>query len=202
MRSKKPTIKQREYNQYLGSREWQEKRFAVLQRDGYRCTACKSKSRLEVHHLVYSKIRGEEALSQLTTLCHVCHLKQHGMSDKADREEWREQKRQTAIDAGLKSTGQYQRTKIKQLNGVDHDAWLRKMEREIAAMERAKPIPQPEPQPKPHEALYKPRRELTMADKTIRKGKRVTEFKTRHKPISGKETIEPIKVYKGPAEIL
>lgn len=44
----------------------------VLDRDGYECRTCTSKSDLEVHHRTYERF-GNEELGDLVTLCHECH---------------------------------------------------------------------------------------------------------------------------------
>jgi len=66
-----------EYKQYLKSDKWKRKRYAVLQRDGFRCVRCGSKNNLQVHHKTYRNIFNEP-LSDLITLCKKCHKKQHG----------------------------------------------------------------------------------------------------------------------------
>ena len=59
------------YREYLLSPEWQEKRSAVLLRDGD-CTICGTPHGLEVHHRSYGNV-GREPLTDLTTLCKPCH---------------------------------------------------------------------------------------------------------------------------------
>lgn len=60
------------YEKYLKTPEWKQKRDAALERDGYRCRACDSDKKLEVHHRTYVR-RGNEDLNDLTTLCESCH---------------------------------------------------------------------------------------------------------------------------------
>jgi hypothetical protein len=53
-------------------------RMACLMRDGYACQYCgKQKVRLEAHHLVYREQGGKDTLTNLLTLCEVCHKKVH-----------------------------------------------------------------------------------------------------------------------------
>lgn len=73
----KKTHKQK-YHSYLRSRKWRKKREKVLKRDRYRCTRCGYAKRLQVHHLTYDRIFNER-LSDLTTLCARCHMREHGI---------------------------------------------------------------------------------------------------------------------------
>jgi len=65
-----------EYQRYLQSPEWQDKRLQVLQRDKYRCVDCGARKRLEVHHTSYARIFKED-LDDLITLCRACHEEEH-----------------------------------------------------------------------------------------------------------------------------
>jgi 5-methylcytosine-specific restriction endonuclease McrA len=63
-------------------RDWDERRQLVLQRDRHMCTACgwprgyRRRARdLHVHHIVSLSDGGSNVLSNLITLCHVCHRK-------------------------------------------------------------------------------------------------------------------------------
>jgi hypothetical protein len=62
--------------------DWKNRRDEALARDGYRCTQCrwpegaKRRSReLHVHHVVAISESGTHVLSNLVTLCHICHRK-------------------------------------------------------------------------------------------------------------------------------
>jgi hypothetical protein len=53
-------------------------RIACLMRDDYQCQQCGKKNcRLEAHHLIYREYGGKDTLSNLLTLCQVCHHKHH-----------------------------------------------------------------------------------------------------------------------------
>lgn len=67
------------YERYLNSPEWEARRQAALRRDGHRCTGCSATERLHVHHLTYERV-GHERLTDLMTLCHVCHAREHGLT--------------------------------------------------------------------------------------------------------------------------
>ena len=60
----------------MKSLAWSEKQTAVLERDGHRCRLCNSDTKPEVHHRTYDNV-GKESLSDLTTLCHICHKQYH-----------------------------------------------------------------------------------------------------------------------------
>lgn len=60
------------------TRRWQTVRHGVLERDGWACTACGSRRRLEVHHRLRVKDHPEAAFDPATliTLCGPCHTKE------------------------------------------------------------------------------------------------------------------------------
>ena len=61
------------YQDYLLTPEWQERRNFQLARSGYRCQVCNTADeQLNVHHRTYER-RGNEAPSDLITLCRGCH---------------------------------------------------------------------------------------------------------------------------------
>ncbi len=62
--------------------DWEDRRRRVLSRDNHCCTQCgwprgyKRRARkLHVHHKVAISDGGKHSLSNLTTLCHICHRK-------------------------------------------------------------------------------------------------------------------------------
>lgn len=61
-----------DYRAYLASDKWRSLREQVLARDNHQCQTCLSTECLEVHHKTYERL-GDEALSDLITLCHDCH---------------------------------------------------------------------------------------------------------------------------------
>lgn len=60
------------YNDYLQSPEWKQKRQEALARAEGRCQLCNSNKNLEVHHRKYS-LWGTEPVTDLTVLCSSCH---------------------------------------------------------------------------------------------------------------------------------
>ena len=49
----------------------------VLQRDGWRCQGCGTRSHLEVHHMEFRKHGGHDSEENLMTLCAGCHSLVH-----------------------------------------------------------------------------------------------------------------------------
>lgn len=51
---------------------------AILQRDCWRCQFCGAMSQLEVHHQQFRSCSDDDSEANLITLCHNCHLAEHG----------------------------------------------------------------------------------------------------------------------------
>jgi hypothetical protein len=66
----------REYNVYLLSVAWREKRAHVLERAGYKCEGCGVARATQVHHLTYKHVRNE-FLFELKAVCDACHERAH-----------------------------------------------------------------------------------------------------------------------------
>lgn len=60
------------YNKYLNSPAWKERREEVLKRDNYLCQSCLKARATQVHHLSY-KHWGDEPLFELISVCAECH---------------------------------------------------------------------------------------------------------------------------------
>lgn len=69
------------YAAYLCSREWAEKRRAVLERCGGVCERCRINDVDAVHHLTYAR-KYDERLDDLAGWCKGCHDFTHGHSDE------------------------------------------------------------------------------------------------------------------------
>lgn len=84
-----------------GRQRWKRVRRAVLDRDGWRCSACGRAGRLEVHHVKRVSEEPDGAgwydPDNLRVLCRSCHFAQHRPEKReagrahmsADRQEWR-----------------------------------------------------------------------------------------------------------------
>jgi 5-methylcytosine-specific restriction endonuclease McrA len=66
-----------EYNKYLQSPEWREKRDLVLKRDNYKCQCCLDALATQVHHKSYMfvDLKGGEPAFDLVAICTPCHEK-------------------------------------------------------------------------------------------------------------------------------
>ena len=49
----------------------------VLDRDGWRCQVCGSRTNLEVHHRQFRSRGGNDTEENLITMCSACHSKVH-----------------------------------------------------------------------------------------------------------------------------
>ncbi len=68
-----------EYNEYMNSEEWKNKREEILLRD-MECRACGNQWYPHVHHLNYKNF-GNENLNELIRLCKYCHIEEHEYID-------------------------------------------------------------------------------------------------------------------------
>ena len=66
-----------DYDRYLASPAWRDRRARVMERDQYQCQGCLEKTATEVHHLTYARA-GNELLFDLIALCADCHGRAHG----------------------------------------------------------------------------------------------------------------------------
>ena len=78
IRTQKNILFRNNYNDYMLSREWEEKRKLVLERDNNICQKCKEKPAEQVHHLTYDNFRNEK-LEDLMSVCVSCHEKIHNV---------------------------------------------------------------------------------------------------------------------------
>lgn len=66
-----------EYNNYLSTPDWKQKRQKVLNRSNRVCEGCLEKTATQVHHKTYQNV-GNEFLFELVALCGYCHDRIHG----------------------------------------------------------------------------------------------------------------------------
>ena len=70
-----PQIRRTDYENYILSDEWKNKRKKRMQIDGGKCQSC-GKPAQHVHHLTYRRFKNE-LMDDLTSLCMDCHDRQH-----------------------------------------------------------------------------------------------------------------------------
>jgi len=67
-----------EYNEYLNSKEWIDKRNEALKISDYKCAKCGVKESLHVHHLNYDNVLNESQ-GDLLVVCNKCHNDIHNV---------------------------------------------------------------------------------------------------------------------------
>jgi hypothetical protein len=67
---------QTDYNNYMASQAWADKRRKVIERSGGVCEGCRERNADDVHHLTYIHFRNE-FLFELVALCRACHDRIH-----------------------------------------------------------------------------------------------------------------------------
>ena len=73
-----------EYDAYMNSPEWHQKREKALARDRYLCQGCLERQAVHVHHLTYQRLF-KELLCDLVSLCTDCHQLCHPYRDISGR---------------------------------------------------------------------------------------------------------------------
>lgn len=105
--------------------DWDVRRERVLLRDDYTCINCGEKggldgeANLEIHHVVPRREGGVHDISNLTTLCHSCHLK------TLDGDTGRS----VDIPDGNYSTNYERRAEM-----LEQETWLSEREAEVSAL--------------------------------------------------------------------
>jgi len=65
-----------DYNAYLKTKHWKQRRAKAIQDADGKCEQCKSTVALSVHHRTYVRLYGEKK-EDLVVLCIMCHLDKH-----------------------------------------------------------------------------------------------------------------------------
>ena len=78
-----------DYDRFLSSREWHNKRIEIIQRDNCQCQICGRKESLQVHHFCYYDIKMLDD-DNLVTLCKLCHEIVSEKVDEINRYTYRE----------------------------------------------------------------------------------------------------------------
>ena len=66
----------KQYNKYLLSEQWRDRRDRIFRRAGYICEGCGAKPASQVHHLSYKNV-GKEFLWEIVAVCDDCHARCH-----------------------------------------------------------------------------------------------------------------------------
>jgi 5-methylcytosine-specific restriction endonuclease McrA len=75
--------RQREYMEYLKSPAWKQKRAEVMAVYENKCMNCGCSSEpLDVHHIRYAEVLGNETIKDFRVLCRTCHDAEHSASKK------------------------------------------------------------------------------------------------------------------------
>lgn len=72
------------YDEYIRSPKWLQKRLAALARAGYKCQLCSSTIKLHTHHNSYDHL-GNEPMEDLCVMCERCHSLYHKWIDVRTR---------------------------------------------------------------------------------------------------------------------
>lgn len=75
----------KEYNDYIKSIHWQNKKLEYFRFHDKRCMECGNHKSIQLHHLTYEHI-GNERLSELIPLCEMCHKSIHAVDNVVKKE--------------------------------------------------------------------------------------------------------------------
>lgn len=71
----------KQYEEYLKSDEWEQKKEQRMKVDNYSCVMCGRNREhcrtLQVHHISYKRLGHENIFTDLCTVCGSCHKKLH-----------------------------------------------------------------------------------------------------------------------------
>ncbi len=70
-----------DYEAYLQTQEWADRRALIFTRSGGVCEGCRQAAAAEVHHLTYEHV-GAEFLWELVAICRECHERVHGAGNE------------------------------------------------------------------------------------------------------------------------
>ena len=71
-RIRREKYKKRLYHKYLRSWAWKQKRKEILKYYKYQCQKCKTREKLQIHHLNYRSLYREK-MKDVLVLCCSCH---------------------------------------------------------------------------------------------------------------------------------
>lgn len=67
---------------YMETEVWKMLSKKRIEKDHRQCQECGSAQQLQVHHIRYPEVWGEERMEDLITLCDSCHAKLHKNDNK------------------------------------------------------------------------------------------------------------------------
>lgn len=71
----------KQYEEYLKSEEWEQKKEQRMKLDNHSCVMCGRNREdcrtLQVHHISYQRLGHENIFTDLCTVCGSCHKKLH-----------------------------------------------------------------------------------------------------------------------------
>lgn len=83
------THDKKEYNDYINSPEWQEKREQCFNIFGKKCMVCDETRKLHVHHKTYQNFMHEDVETDLIPLCDKHHKSLHKFCDEKHYNLWK-----------------------------------------------------------------------------------------------------------------
>ncbi len=136
------SVAQREYRKYTHSKVWRKVRAPILVRANGHCERCSTATEtLQVHHLTYERVGGDELPEDLQAICGRCHLVEHGIIKEKRR-------RKEKVRMGPHPPkGFRKRQKAKARKAARSKRWSpEKADRVFAAWSRPKPQPETQPE--------------------------------------------------------
>lgn len=106
----------KQYQAYLESDEWKNKRIQLFILRGNKCEKCGSSKHIQVHHKTYKRIFNEK-LSDLMVVCGDCHQKIHGITQTSKK------KRPTKKKTGNKTMSRKEKS-LKRLSKLEKH-WIK-----------------------------------------------------------------------------
>lgn len=110
---------------YLSSAHWRRVRVIVLQRAKGRCEHCHQTLPLDVHHLHYDSLGGENPATDLIALCRACHAKTHEEIDPQRTGRDEREKEETERMKLMQKRFALHLLRKNEPEGLRFDAWIR-----------------------------------------------------------------------------
>jgi len=125
-----------EYEEYLMSEKWNEKRKQALERAQYRCQVCNSSRTLHVHHRTYARIYNED-IEDLTVLCVECHSSYHERKNEQKKKHEKKRTFNECLEEAVANHDQREMELLRKFRFREERKRVRKQKRdELKAMKR------------------------------------------------------------------